>query len=207
MYVMNKEWITTCPPIQSNFGLANTMKRPQFIFQIFLFPFWGLAYFTPLVSTLRGENKPVPKGKKKKLKNTLWPLYVFVRRSADVKIKELDQNDLPRILLKTTNSTKLIWNEVLQNSNWLSTNMDHNNMVYKMELRLSFSQQLAKGLRDMGHHLTDLYVKGICEGALLYDHFLIWIQRPSAITLSWTFHIIMPCIALHDSGSWMFHQH
>ncbi len=40
-----------------------------------------------------------------------------------------------------------------------TTYMDHNNMVYQMELRLSFSQQLAEGLRDGGHHLTDLYVK------------------------------------------------
>ncbi len=29
---------------------------------------------------------------------------------------------------------------------------------YQMELRLSFSQQLAKGLRGGGHQLTDLYV-------------------------------------------------
>ncbi len=40
-------------------------------------------------------------------------------------------------------------------------NMDHNNMVYQMELRLSFSQQLAEELRGGGHHLTDLDVT--CE--------------------------------------------
>ncbi len=39
-----------------------------------------------------------------------------------------------------------------------TTYMDHNNMVYKMELRFSFSQQLAKGLRGGGHQPTDLYV-------------------------------------------------
>ncbi len=32
-------------------------------------------------------------------------------------------------------------------------------MVYQMELRLSFSQQLAEGLRGGGHQLTDLHVK------------------------------------------------
>ena len=48
-----------------------------------------------------------------------------------------------------------------------TTNMDHNNMVYQMELRLSFSQQLAKGLRDGGHQLTDLYVIGYGDCIIL----------------------------------------
>ncbi len=41
---------------------------------------------------------------------------------------------------------------------WLVTVSPRVRMVYQMELRLSFSQQLAEGLRGGGHQLTDLYV-------------------------------------------------
>ncbi len=42
--------------------------------------------------------------------------------------------------------------------------MDHNNMLYQMELRLSSSQQLAEGLRGGSHLLTNLRVNGRTDG-------------------------------------------
>ncbi len=57
-----------------------------------------------------------------------------------------------------------------------TTNMNHHNMVYQMELRLSFSQQLAEGLRGGGHQLTDLYVYGCIETKIDQVMFLSYIM-------------------------------